>query len=60
MCIHMRGWQHQLLIDVPITELQAEHPHAAGLINFLFKGHNLLFTAALLHKQVVNYNLYTL
>ena len=36
-------------------QLQAEHCHAAGLINLLFNGHNLLiYTAALPHKQAVN------
>ena len=36
-------------------QLQAEHRHAAGLIDLLFKGRvTVCFTAALPYKQVVN------
>ena len=35
-------------------QLQAEHRHAAGLIDLLFKGRVICFTAALPYKQVVN------
>ena len=35
-------------------QLQAEHRHAAGLIDLLFKGRVICFTAVLLYKQVVN------
>ena len=35
-------------------QLQAEHGHAAGLIDLLFKGRVICFTAALPYKQVVN------
>ena len=34
-------------------QLQAEHRHAAGLIDLLFKGRVICFTAALPYKQVV-------
>ena len=35
-------------------QLQAEHRHAAGLIDLLFKGRVICFTAALPYKQVVH------
>ena len=35
-------------------QLQAEHRHAAGLIDLLFKGCVIFFTAALPYKQIVN------
>ena len=34
-------------------QLQAEHRYAAGLIDLLFKGRVICFTAALPYKQVV-------
>ena len=35
-----------------MIQLQAEHQHAAGLIDLLFKGRVICFTAALPYKQL--------